>query len=415
MKFIVGVLLCVPDWFIASSEMDASDMQKECLGDLILDLDADLVGAVLTGDEYGDAELYAIMEFWNAWDVCMSLPSEATATPPTPSPATPMPATATPIPVAPPGVEDDHSNSRSGTTRIGIGEETAGTLEYERDVDYFMLEGDAKEIYRIDVTLGTLEYSDLDLYDSNGERFVINEHRRARMAARLDWQAVETTSYYVRVSGYGTGSYTLTVTTVADDHGNDMNTATPLETGVTAKGRMDHDGDLDYFVFEAVEGKNYRISTGLGSQPGADPVVLSLYGLKDEVIEVAVVVHPSLRRHSGFQGSRGVHVIPVVVGYGRNRQSVGAGAVPADPDVVGGGLDSLPVQPGGHSGPPVFVDYESFPVGVVQVQVGVFQRTEGDVDPVNLLGVALEHEVVHVSFVLQCTRRFLPDAYAGGA
>ncbi len=278
-KFIAGVFLCVPDWFIASSEMDAGDMQKECLRDLILDLDADLVGAMLVDDEYGDAELDAIMEFWNAWDVCMSRPSGAADTPPTPSPATPMPATATPVPMAPPGVEDDHANSRSGTTRIAVGQETAGTLEYEGDVDFFMFEGEAKEIYRIDVTLGTLEYSDLDLYDSNGERFAINEHRRARMAARLDWQAVETAPYYVRVSGYGTGSYTLTVTTVADDHGNDMNTATPLETGVTAKGRIDHDGDLDYFVFEAVEGKNYRISTELGSLRDSTLELLTAGGL----------------------------------------------------------------------------------------------------------------------------------------
>ena len=263
-KFIAGVFLCVPDWFIASSEMDSSDMQKECLRDLILGLDADLLGAMLVDDEYGDNDPDALVEFFTAWDVCMSRHDDAAYTPPTPSPATPVPATFTPVHVAPP-LSDDHANLLVKATPIGIAQDMEGALEYEGDVDYFMFQAEVKEIYQIDTTLGTPEYSDLDLYDSNGERFVINEHRRARVAARLDWQAVETSSYYVRVSGYGTGSYTLTVTTVADDHGNDIETATPLEVGVPAKGTVDHDTDADYFVFVDIEGTAYRVSTELGS------------------------------------------------------------------------------------------------------------------------------------------------------
>ena len=278
-KFITGLFLCVPDLFIETSETDVNDSQRECLRDLILDLDPDLLGAMLVGNEYGENDLDAMVEFFTAWDVCMSRHDDTADTPPpTPSPATPMPAAATPVHVAPP-LSDDHANVNADATPIGIGQEMAGALEFDGDVDYFMFEAEVKEIYQIDTTLGTLEYSDLDLYDSNGERFVINEHRRARAAARLDWQAVETAPYYVRVRGYGTGSYTLTVTTVADDHGNDIDTATPLEVGVAAKGRIDHDIDADYFVFVAVEGTAYRVSTELRSLRDSTLELLTTGGL----------------------------------------------------------------------------------------------------------------------------------------
>lgn len=78
-----------PDWLIASAEIYVDDDQRECLRDLILDLEADLVGAMLGGNEYTEDDLDAMVEFRTAWDVCMSRHDDAAGTPPpTPSPAT---------------------------------------------------------------------------------------------------------------------------------------------------------------------------------------------------------------------------------------------------------------------------------------------------------------------------------------
>ena len=266
-KFIAGVFLCVPDWFIASSEMDASDIQKECLRDLILDLDADLVGAMLTADEYGDAELDAIMEFWNVWDACMSRHDDAAETPPTPSPATPMPATATPVPMAPP-LSDDHPDFLADATVIDVGQETAGILEFEGDVDYFVFQATEGEIYRIETALGTLEQSTLEMYDAFGVIFLSSADYGGPPAARLDWQAYQPGLYYVAASGRGTGSYSLKVATVADDHGDYSEMATPLNIGETAGGRIDHSSDIDFFVFYADQGRSYRIAIEVGSLRG---------------------------------------------------------------------------------------------------------------------------------------------------
>lgn len=110
-EFIPGAFLCAPDWLVASAEIEADDDQGECLRDLIPDLEADLLGAMLGGNEYTEDDLDAMVEFRTAWDVCMSRHNNpADPPPPAPSPATPWPtATATPL-------SDDHAKFLADVT-----------------------------------------------------------------------------------------------------------------------------------------------------------------------------------------------------------------------------------------------------------------------------------------------------------
>lgn len=82
----------------------------------------------------------------------------------------------------------------------------------------------------------------------------------------MQWLAPSSDEYYFAVQNFGgkTGGYTLTVTPVApidDDHGDAIAAATSISLGEVARGTIDDDFDYDYFQFQAVEGKRYRVVT----------------------------------------------------------------------------------------------------------------------------------------------------------
>ena len=98
-------------------------------------------------------------------------------------------------------------------TPLGMGVALQGDLNYEGDSDYYTFEAEEGESYQLDVTLGTLEDSVLDLYNANGTWLDGNDDYAFSTASRLYWTAPGTDTYYVQVTSYdyGTGTYTLTV------------------------------------------------------------------------------------------------------------------------------------------------------------------------------------------------------------
>ena len=176
------------------------------------------------------------------------------------------------------GITDDHANSAANAVRVDVGLAARGAIDYEGDGDYFAFAAEEGELYQLDVTLGTLEDSVLDIFDTYGIWLDGNDDSAESAASRLYWIAPGTGTYYVRVTGFdvGTGTYTLTIalSDIVDDHPDSTADATPVEIGVDTHGAIDYEGDRDYFAFEAQEGEYYQLDVTLGT---LDDSILELF------------------------------------------------------------------------------------------------------------------------------------------
>ena len=154
-------------------------------------------------------------------------------------------------------------------TPVGIGVATQGAVDYENDRDYFAFEATQDEFYQLDVTLGTLQDSVLDIFDADGTWLDGNDDYGNSTASRLIWNAPSTGTYYIQVTSFyaSTGTYTLTIAIpdLVDDHPNSVDNATPVEIGVATQGAVDYEGDGDYFAFEATQDEFYQLDVTLGT------------------------------------------------------------------------------------------------------------------------------------------------------
>ena len=171
---------------------------------------------------------------------------------------------------------DDHGNSEGDATAIRVGADVPGTLDYDDDIDFFRFQAEAGWSYQIDVVLGTLDDSILNLYDTDGWFLDTNDDHGNTYASRLSWYAGNSGERYVAVEGYGTGTYTLTISlsTIVDDHGDTERDATAIRVGAEVGGDLEYDGDIDYFRFQAEAGWSYQIDVVLGT---LDDSILNLY------------------------------------------------------------------------------------------------------------------------------------------
>ena len=110
-------------------------------------------------------------------------------------------------------VTEDHANVKENATFVALGDAVEGSLEYERDTDYFRFHAKAEKVYRIVVRLGTLEELWIGLEDTDGDWLISSYYGRSP-ALRLDWYAQSTGDYYLTVSSHymkRMGTYTLTI------------------------------------------------------------------------------------------------------------------------------------------------------------------------------------------------------------
>ena len=165
--------------------------------------------------------------------------------------------------------DDDHAGGPEDATPAAVGASVEGVLEHGGDIDMFVFEAQAGAFYRIDAGLGTLDDSILRLLDADWWELAYNDDYDDTLASRIEWEAPAAGNYYVAVEGWGgTGSYTLTITPMAnvDDHGDQLPPdadATSAVVGGSVAGELHHAADIDVFVFEAEEGALYRIDVGL--------------------------------------------------------------------------------------------------------------------------------------------------------
>ncbi len=133
--------------------------------------------------------------------------------------------------VAVSNVTDDHAGSVEEATAVTVGEPVQGALDYADDTDVFAFQAEEGVSYQIDVALGTLSDSLVGLYDADELLLAFNDDHDDSLASRIVWEAPRSGGYYIAVEGYGTGSYTLTITVsdVRDDRAGA--TGFPLSRG----------------------------------------------------------------------------------------------------------------------------------------------------------------------------------------
>ena len=116
-------------------------------------------------------------------------------------------------------IVDDHGNDIDDATVAAVGPDVEGALDYDGDIDYFRFQAERGQSYQIDVALGTLDDSIVDLYDVGWSFLDSNDDYGDTYASRLYWEAPSSGERYVAVEGFGIGTYTLTVS-IVDDHGD---------------------------------------------------------------------------------------------------------------------------------------------------------------------------------------------------
>lgn len=165
---------------------------------------------------------------------------------------------------------------------LEIGMAAQGEMDYVGDRDFFRFEATKGEYYELDITLGTLQDYVLRVFNAVGTHLA-SYHRSA--VSRLFW-APSTGPYYVpgpyyvKVTSYDTGTYTLTIVTsdFVDDHPDSADNATPVEIGVATQGELKYARDSDFFTFEATKGEYYELDITLGTLQGSVLGVLDADG-----------------------------------------------------------------------------------------------------------------------------------------
>ena len=162
---------------------------------------------------------------------------------------------------------DDHPGELEGATALTVGVAVDGALEVSFDEDAFSFAAEQGKLYAIDVAPGTLSDPWLELLDAGGLILDQNDDAGDSLAPRIVWEAPDSGWYYVKVGGWGTGSYTLTValSDVPDDHAGAIAGATPVRLGAPVEGAIERPDDTDRFSFEAVVGRLYQVEVTLGT------------------------------------------------------------------------------------------------------------------------------------------------------
>ncbi len=162
------------------------------------------------------------------------------------------------------GQTDDHGDSPDlATAVIADLTEPPGEIEVVDDEDWFSFDAAFGSAYDISAVFETISSARVYVYDTDGESLLTHD------IGDVLWFAPSSDTYYIRVTGATfteTGTYTLSVATHIDDHGNTEETATPVTVGAPAiTGEIEILEDRDFFSFTAVEETIYTIHCEPGS------------------------------------------------------------------------------------------------------------------------------------------------------
>ena len=174
----------------------------------------------------------------------------------------------------------DYGNDRASATPVTSGTAITGNIDPGTDEDWFSIQVTGVGTLSAGTTnrAGTLDPIG-HLYDSDGDQLAMNDDaRRGILDFRFSHSITTAGTYYVRVTSFGTsmGAYTLTVTFIPDDHGNDRASATPVTSGTAITGNIDPDTDEDWFSIQVTPMND--LTTLTATTTGSTDTIGELYG-----------------------------------------------------------------------------------------------------------------------------------------
>ena len=194
---------------------------------------------------------------------------------------------------------DDYPADTTTTATVAVGGTATGEIETSGDSDWFAVELVAGTTYRIDIEgfsddAGTLleprlygVYLEEDSPDTGLRSWMFVD-----ISSGMDVQyfaATVTGTHYILAGSNGgnTGTYTLSVTEISDDHPSDTTTTATVAVGDTATGDVETPDDRDWFAVELTAGATYRIDLE-GSETGAgtlaDPYLHGIHDAQGDLI-----------------------------------------------------------------------------------------------------------------------------------
>ena len=142
---------------------------------------------------------------------------------------------------------DDHGDARSAATELAAGASVSGRLERVGDADWFRFRTTAAHTL---ITAYTVSDGDTagEMHVAGRDTPLADDDSGSGANFRIT-ASVPAGTHYLRVGGFGTPDYALTLEAVADDHGDTRDLATEVAVGASERGGLQVVGDADWFRF----------------------------------------------------------------------------------------------------------------------------------------------------------------------
>ena len=189
-EFWAGFVKCIPERFIAENLgfVDGmkflDDQATECLHEAIAALDGKAIASALRDETAPDSESDGL--FGDFENCLIHLWSDSNGE-------------------AEVNIDDDHSNEIEGATSVNVGESAPGSVDYETDRDFFVIETKEGVTYQFEVLSGTLKEPGVSLFNAEFQ-LLADSGEYVGSAPQLVWQAPVSGPFYVAVWGWDLGT-----------------------------------------------------------------------------------------------------------------------------------------------------------------------------------------------------------------
>ncbi len=154
---------------------------------------------------------------------------------------------------------EDHGATIATATPLTIGTPIAGNIAFTQDLDVFSFSTQQGHIYAATITGNSSARA--EVRDAN------NALVASSYSSSISFVAAGAGPYYLSLSSYSVGLYTLVVNDRGtDDHSNTSSGATVLTVGTQTNGEIQYQADSDFFTVAVAAGHHHLVScSGSGS------------------------------------------------------------------------------------------------------------------------------------------------------